>query len=625
MVGTLRSSGTLALGLLCTATLGAALLGAGACSSTSGGLNGTGGAGVTTTSGNANGGSGGVSLSVGSGGGVPDGFHYDCSPGEAFKDPSLPDDVCGQFDGQATSDGAPGLVYPLDGSMHAKNQGRITFHWSRGSASNSVFRIDINESGEKRYKLFVPCSEDECVYEMPLEEWLEVGWYLAGGGPISVTIAGTDGQGGPVATSEALELSFSPTEIEGAVYYWAAEKREIKRADFGAAEAVAFISPNSESNDYDCVACHSVSRDGKVIAFAVTNEEGEDIAAIQAAPTVDPNNPFIAPQMGDSPYKPGTSGPTEHFGHNVALNRDGSRAAVNSIPYEADQWPPQLEIWDTSDGAVLNTYPMGDTVFGANKVGILPEWSPNSERIVVTLADSTGDDATFGCVWTSDTCRSAIAIHEVSDDALGPAQVLVEATGSGDQREYHFYPSWSPNGDYVVFVSATWSASDPNQKSLSNPNAIIRMVPTTGGPHSCPGPSCWELERGMGYTAAAAQSGQGLQSTWPKFAPFAQGSNDSLVFVSINSKRDYGFLAADRNQIWMFAIDLSNLDAGDPSYAPFWLPYQDPEDGSLEAYWTEVLPCEVDDDGNCFGCAEGETCYVDESSGECKCSVPIVK
>jgi len=598
-------------------------LGASACGSNSGGLASAGGGGDA-----ASGGAGGESLSVGSGAGAPDGFHYDCPPGEAFKDVSLSDDVCDQFGGQATSDGAPAIVYPLDGSMHAKNQGRITFQWSRGSATNSVFRIDINEGQDKAYKLFVPCSDNECIYEMPVEEWLEVGWYLGGEGPINVTVAGTDGQGGPVAMTGTTAVSFSPASIEGAVYYWAAAKREIKRADFGSDQAVPFISPNSETNAYDCVACHSVSRDGKVIAFAVTNVEGggdngEDRAGIQIAPTITPEQPFIAPQEGPSPYAPGKTGPTEYFGHNVALNRTGSRAAVNSIPPDSGQWPPQLEIWDTADGTPLNVYALGDPVFGDQRVGILPEWSPSGDKLVVALADGTSDTASFGCVWTSDTCRSSIAVHDVTDDALGPAQILVAGSLAADDREYHFYPTWSPHGDYIVFVSAKWDASNPSQKSVSNQGAVLRMVPSSGGPHVCPGPTCWELEKGMGYTVAAAEAGQGLQSTWPKFTPFAQGANDSLLFVSVNSKRDYGFLSSGLNQVWVFAIDLANLDSSDPSFAPFWLPYQDPTDGSLEAFWTETLPCEVDDDGNCVGCAEGESCSVEQSSGECKCSVPL--
>ena len=36
-----------------------------------------------------------------------------------------------------------------------------------------------------------------------------------------------------------------------------------------------FIEPESATNVFKCVACHSVSRDGNVIAFAVYNEHGE--------------------------------------------------------------------------------------------------------------------------------------------------------------------------------------------------------------------------------------------------------------------------------------------------------------------------------------------------------------
>jgi hypothetical protein len=540
-----------------------------------------------------------------------------------YVDPSLPPGVKDQFGGPTAASGRPELVYPLAGSMHPMNLGDITLQWKQGSAANTVFRVQAASAG-KSYDFYVPCVEAECMFAVPEQHWLNLGWEFKGA-DVTLTVAGTDGSGGPVATSAPTPISYSPDAVRGALYYWAAAERALKRTTFGSKKAVPFIVPNSPTNDYDCVACHSVSRDGKTIAFAVTPLSGENIAAIQTAPTEKPDQPYVRPAKGATPFpadlsQGNTQGPTNYFGHNVALSPDGAISAVNGIPPEAPNWPPYFELRDTRTGATLDKKPLGDPLFGAEKLPILPEWSPDGSQIAVALADATGDSETLGCVWTSETCRSSIAVLGYSGGTLGAPDILVP--NSGD--EYHFYPSWSPDGKYIAFVSARWDkTAAPNQKSISNPGAVLRLVPSSGGPHACPGPSCYELTKGMQYTAAQAASGAGKQSTWPKFAPFAQGANGELMFISFNTKIDYGFLAQDLTQLWMFAVDVSKLASGDPSLAPIWLPYQDFEDGSLTPYWTETLPCQADPGGGCSGCVAGEECIVNEQTNECHCGTII--
>ena len=143
------------------------------------------------------------------------------------------------------------------------------------------------------------------------------------------------------------------------------------------------------------------------------------------------------------------------------------------------------------------------------------------------------------------------------------------------------------------------------------------MVPSTGGPYDCPGPSCYELTNGTQYSVAQALT-MGKHSTWPKFTPFAQGANKNLMFISFTSQIDYGVQVTKRSQLWMFAVDTSKLGTSDPSYAPIWLPYQDISDSSFTPYWTETLPCTSDPKGGCKGCVDGEECLVDDMNN-CKC------
>ncbi|MEZ4374028.1 MAG: hypothetical protein R3B07_24610 [Polyangiaceae bacterium] len=612
-----------ALWSACALGAGAALGFAGGCSA--------GGDGNTLESGGsgqggsgANGGSGGSDFggfggSGGSGGSVePIGpaFEYD-DPGAtgAYKDPSLPDDIRERFSGATTADGAAALVYPLAESMHPMNLGQIAFHFSQGSAQNTVFRIDVS-SADAEYHFYVPCTDSQCVIDMPRNEWLTLGQRFAGQ-PFTVRLLGSDGQGGVVTESAQTALEFSPGPVAGALYYWASKNRTIKRATFGSHEAVDYIIPNSATNDYACVACHSVSRDGKTIAFAVAPEQGEDIAAIQTAPTDDPTTPYVRPPEGPTPFPTGefsggnTQGPTNYFGHNVALSPDGSMAAINGV--DVSGWPPYFELRETKTGTTIQRWDLGDPLFGAEKLPILPEWSPDGNAIAVTLADATGDTDQFGCVWTSDTCRSGIAILGFSGGVLSAPKVLVPQSGN----DFHYYPTWSPDGKWLAFMSATRGSNDFETTSEATPNGLIRMVRTAGGPYTCPGSDCIELTRGTLYSPSEAASGLGKKTSWPKFAPFSQ-AGDQLFFISFNTRADYGFLASDETQLWMFAVDVSKVGSGDPSYPPFWLPYQDFEDGSLTAYWTETLPCQADPQGGCAGCVGSETCVI-RADNTCHC------
>jgi hypothetical protein len=101
-------------------------------------------------------------------------------------------------------------------------------------------------------------------------------------------------------------------------------------------------------------------------------------------------------------------------------------------------------------------------------------------------------------------------------------------------------------------------------------------------------------------------------TTWPKFAPFIQNGG-SLVFFTFSAKFDYGFVVTDgmTPQLWMSAIDLSKAKADipmDPSYTPFWLPFQNPKEANHSGIWTTDVACSTEGTGSCpaeFSCVNG--------------------
>lgn len=504
--------------------------------------------------------------------------------------------------------------YPLKDTMVPWNLTFINFQWRAPDGSHTTVLVRAKSDTDTYHAYLVAeCTTTGfCNVDLPRAEWQTIGLNNTGKSvTFEVISQGADGQ---AVITEQLPIRFAPEELVGALYFWASADRTIKRASFGADRAVDFITPGVNA-DYACVSCHSVSRDGSTIAFGVSPEHGENIAGIQVAKTNDPDSPVIVPLNGATPYgaevsNGNTEGPTTSLGHNVALSPDGSKMAVNKTEPPTN-WPSILEIRNTDIAdSVVASYEVGHTIFGGDKMAIHTEYSPDGTQLVATLADNDGNMS----AWSNTS--GSIGVFPVNPDGtLGNVRIISTPTAGA----FHFYPTWSPDSKYVAFVTS-WDTND-NVGSLGNDHGVIHMVPTAGNTE-CPGAGCIELTRGTGYGAAEAEAMSGTYgSTWPKFAPFAQGAAQNVYFITFTSRREVGAFGNPSTQLWMFGIDTSV--SPDPSFSPFWLPYQDHGDGSLAPYWTETLPCNIEGD-TCNGCLDGEVCVVSRDTSECKCEPPIV-
>jgi hypothetical protein len=492
-----------------------------------------------------------------------------------FRDSVVPAEAITRFDAPVATTGRPTVAYPLNESAHPINVGDITIQFRRADTTQTVFRIDV--MGSTTYHFYVPCQTlaggdpSECVYHPHEGDWRDITLNLRGTDAELVILALSTGG---VASSAPVALHFTSVDVAGGLYYWSTAVRGTYRLLFGAKRALPFITPATPaSNPFSCGGCHSLSRNGKVIAFTEGNVASGFLAV---ADTADPTRQSVRP--------PATG--AVHDSAMMAVSPDGTRVLTS--------FSSTLVLRDASSGQVLGS--VDPTFLGPQMAGYFPEFSPDGNDIVLTL--SSQPDAEWS------VRNGDLAILPYNRGQFGPAKVIVPGG-----TNFHFYPSFSPDGKWIVFASAPVSPSATGY-SYNQSQARLRLVSRDGGP-------VYELSR--------ATQGIGHTSTWPKFAPFVQ-DNGRTLFVTFNSKIDYGFLlknttlpaAQTHPQLWFSAIDLGKLDTEDPSYAPMWLPFQEVTQNNHLGYWTEVITCTEQP-------TSGPGCDTDEQSCVAGNCIPIIR
>jgi hypothetical protein len=452
------------------------------------------------------------------------------------------------FSGKESAMGGPQVVYPLNGSLHPINVLDMTVQWRRGDSSQTVFRLRFqNDRGV--YDFFVPCALDECTYPMPAESWRD----MAGLNRDRDVVLSVAAAGNPDRVSPGVLLHFSPYRVEGGLYYWSTSLQGTYRLNLGEKKALPFITPAKEG----CYGCHAVSRNGKRIAWTDMSPPVPGVVS-----NFQPRTLRAAPTDMPSQRTGGTNPSTT-----MTLSPDGAMVLVSDGGGD-------LVLRDAASAAMLATVP--PSLLGG-RGGFFPEWSPDGKNIALTLGPR---DASFSSRFN--LVDAEIAVLPYNEGRFGPATVLVRR-----DRDIHYYPSWSPDGKWIVFCSGP--ADPASARTYDNPQSRLRLVAAGGGPV---------------YELGLATQGLGTTASWPKFSPFSQ-LDGQLLFIGFSSRIDYGFLKRNANipQLWLAAVDLRRLGSNDPSWAPIWLPFQEVDQNNHLPFWTESLGCTKDSE-----CGEGAVC-----------------
>lgn len=489
-----------------------------------------------------------------------------------FVEPDAPANAGDLFDGSTAQPNGtnpaqePAIVYPSHETMFPINVSHIHHEWIAGGTSN-LFRLQF--AGPKTT---ITIYTTKTSWEPTDEQW---DWIAESnrGSSVTLTISGLN-QAAPQQSweSKPITLAFSAAEVEGAIYYWSTGSAGIMRALVSDRLPEKFYTDPQAADSKTCVACHTLSRDGKRLAV---NYGGEKLKEVSV-----PARSAIVPATGS---------PTRDGGWST-FSPDGKQLLVASKGV--------LTLIDSDTG--LPVGPNNGIVPLDGKLATHPDWSALGDKVVVSLATKADN---------KDMQGGSIAILSYTAGTWGAPQVIIPSTGAADNN---FFPVFSPDSKWIAYVNAKGSSKD-------EVTSILRLVPSAGG-------TPIELTR----LNHRVNNGDGVSSVGDSMPTWAPSTKPGVFWLAFSSVRAYATLRAANktsDQIWIAALDPNQAD---PGYSAFWAPFQSMPEGNHRAFWTHVegeMQCRCDEicgdgiDNNCNGVADEadcQTCQAEEICGNGK-------
>lgn len=379
---------------------------------------------------------------------------------------------------------------------------------------------------------------------------------------------------GTFYVGKSIDILFSKKPVPGAIYYWSTTQAGVMRASVADAAPKPFMTPTEVGK---CVACHTLSRNGKRLGADVG---GETLWVASVENTTPPPIVFSAYNGKTIPNAWSTFNPD-------ATRVVSARSGV-------------LKLLDGDTGAPIGG---GTGAIDLNgKLGTQPDWAPDGKHLVFAYGTANKDRGVQGM---------SLAMMDHASDVFSNITIVRQSTGGSDT---YAYPMFDPTSQWVVYMHAA-GASDKNAA------AKLFIAPAQAGATET------DLVK-LNTIVADGVVMTGIANNMPTWAP----SDDPTEtrWVAFASKRDYGLVLANGSaygdewqQLWVAAIDLGKLGSGDPSYPAFRLPFQLLNENNHRPFWAEDAlatcdggPCDGDggtgDGGTSFdagACANfGEDC-----------------
>jgi len=437
-----------------------------------------------------------------------------------------------------TGDPSPDIVYPTDRTRFPRNIYRTLFQWY--TQDFTEFRL-VFEGPNSTVQVYTDGAHGQCAGANPTAgcwEVDEVAWnFIAAsnaGSTASWVVDALDTSTNPptVRRSDAIEIGFSKQDVEGAIFYWSTTSAGVRRGRISQVDPEDYIVGKPNGTDYagnevECVACHTVSRDGKYMVAPVKASATEDSLWVMEVTDQAPPNPTVT-SVADTK------------GHGFATISPDNEHVVVSFKQDI-MWMVSL-----ATGAHEADLPTLD--FGG---GTHPDWAPDGTQLVFATGkgDGPGD--------------ASLALVPWDGAAWGTPSILLPPLNN----QSNLFPMFSPDSNWIAFAVGDGGHGDDT--------AQLHVIEATGG-------TAIEMAEANLMTSNMVTDGQ-YQNSQPTWAP--PGDYD---WVAFNTKREYGVVLDEgTQQIWISAMDLDKAGQGDdPSYPAFRVPFQGLDENNHRAFWT---------------------------------------
>ena len=416
-------------------------------------------------------------------------------------------------------------LYPETNVAVPRNVPSLTFMWEEVDGADG-YRLTFSTDTTNVTALLT-----ENNYTVEAEGWVAIAATNAGG-TVDVEVRAV--AGGTLYGSETLTLNVNRLDAQGSIYYWSTTDEGLIKVEISATEGDLFYAPRL--NAPTCVACHVIRED----RMAVTYGGGGSQYFYTGITELTESNPT---ELTDR----------DEYGFYNTMNPDGTLL----ISTTGDGG---LTLWDAQSAEKIDSLDTGELFLTQ------PDWSPAGDmlaaisvtqppaecgpyaydvcfvngELVVAMIDEDGNLGEFTTLYDPDEMDV--------DDSVGPMNV--------------FYPSISPDGEWIAFNTGYGNSYD-------NEYASLNVISIDGG----------DL-----IPMDNANMDEQLTNSWPHWGPLP---DDDVYWLTFSSKRDYGDMVTDgRPQIWVAAFHPELAEEGsDPSSPAFWLPNQDMETSNHSTFW----------------------------------------
>tara|TARA_R110002073_G_scaffold336577_1_gene536012 strand:+ start:100287 stop:102050 length:1764 start_codon:yes stop_codon:yes gene_type:complete len=433
---------------------------------------------------------------------------------------------------------APSLVYPDDQTYLPPNLGDFEVHWT-SSAQTDLYEISLT-SAYSSLRLFTTQDAAAGAFaKFTPAEWSTVGESARGQDVQFQVRALNTAAPETVGASDARTAKLTDTNVEGGIYYWASSGAlpgGVYRHDMGrpGQSAEAFYT-TAETPSSRCVACHVLSRDGE--KMAVTYDGGNGAASIV---DVASKTPLLATdrtfEWNFAAFEPS--------GDRIVTVRQGV-----------------LTLRDVTTGDVINTVPTQGPVSHV-------DFSATGDKIAYAALATPAAD------WSFSGGSIVVQTFEPGSAMWGTPVTLYQPPAGTNA----YYPSFSPDGEWVVFNQSATSSYDAATAEL-----FVMRADGSTEPLRLDSPNVTS----------------GLTNSWARWAPFVQElrptgeTPEQFFWLTFSSKRAFGVrLGQGTPQLWMTPFFPGRAAAEtDPSGPAFRLPFQELNTNNHIAQWTtRIVP-----------------------------------